>query len=60
MAIPGTEVMKVGAVSPGEFDQYVIIPRLGMKQETIFVPDWVLVCHAQNAKLELVIPIWWP
>jgi hypothetical protein len=58
MAIPGTEVMKIGTVSPGEFDQNVLIPRLGMKQETILAPDCVLVCHAQNAKLELVIPIW--
>jgi hypothetical protein len=57
MAIPGTEVMKIGTVSLGEFDQNVHIPRLGMKQETILVPDRVLVCHSQNAKLELVIPI---
>src|SRR6266581_5284606 len=60
MATLSTELMKLGRVSPGKFDQNVLILRLGMKQATILVPNLALVCHFQNVELKLPIFRWWP
>src|SRR5216684_383946 len=60
MAIRGAELMQLDAVLPGKFDQNLLVLRLSMKQEMILVPNLILVCHPQNAKLELSILRWRP